>query len=167
MFASSFDALGGIRAALSANRDQRTKTERKDHDHDAPSSTTIDTAIASTTITGGGDAQTAARFTKSIGSFAGGVAGGAGGAAGGRRARSSALARRPGGRGRCRWRRGERVGSTVGGAIGRGLWDAGSWIGEKVGNCDVPAAAPLNHISNIDDERITTMTIINSLHSTP
>ena len=88
-------------------------------------------------ITGGTDGR---QIYDNIGSFCGGVAGGAGGAAAGAAAAAplspvgQAAAAGAGGVA------GERVGSCVGGAVGRGLWDAGSWIGEKVGNWMYPQA---------------------------
>jgi len=97
---------------------------------------TIDTSSLHS-ITGGADGR---QIYESIGNFCGGVAGGAGGAAGGAALAAplspvgQAAAAGAGGVA------GERVGSAVGGACGRGLWDAGSWIGEKVGNWMYPPA---------------------------
>ncbi len=99
---------------------------------------TIDTASLHLITGGGDDNSTGRRIYGQIGNFAGGVAGGAGGAAAGAAAAAplspvgQAAAAGAGGV------VGERVGSHAGGAIGRGLWDAGSWIGEKVGNLMYP-----------------------------
>jgi hypothetical protein len=87
-------------------------------------------------VNGGQDGR---QIYENIGNFTGGVAGGAGGAAAGAAAAAplspvgQAAAAGAGGV------VGERLGSRVGGAVGRGLWDAGSWIGEKVGNWMYPA----------------------------
>ncbi|HEY1815221.1 MAG TPA: hypothetical protein VGL61_22755 [Kofleriaceae bacterium] len=95
---------------------------------------TIDTASLDH-VTGGADGR---KIYENIGNFGGGVAGGAGGAAAGFAAGAplspvgQAAAAGAGGVA------GERLGSHAGGAIGRGLWDAGSWIGEKVGNWMYP-----------------------------
>ena len=96
---------------------------------------TIDSASLDN-VTGGADGR---QIYEKIGNFGGGVAGGAAGAAGSAAAAAplspvgQAAAAGAGGV------VGERVGSHVGGALGRGLWDAGSWIGEKVGNWMYPS----------------------------
>ncbi|MEO8705040.1 MAG: hypothetical protein ABI867_33615 [Kofleriaceae bacterium] len=90
---------------------------------------------ALTSVTGGDGKDTYSR----IGGFFGSVAGGAGGAAGGAALAAplspvgQAAAAGAGGVA------GERVGNAVGSAAGRGLWNAGSWIGDKVGNLLYPS----------------------------
>ena len=86
-------------------------------------------------VTGGADGRD---IYGTIGNWVGGIGGGAAGAAGGAALAAplspvgQAAAAGAGGVA------GERVGSAAGGAVGRGLWDAGSWIGEKVGNVLYP-----------------------------
>jgi hypothetical protein len=86
-------------------------------------------------VTGGADGR---EIYNTIGNWVGGIGGGAAGAAGGAALAAplspvgQAAAAGAGGVA------GERVGSAAGGAAGRGLWDAGSWIGEKVGNWMYP-----------------------------
>jgi len=86
-------------------------------------------------VTGGADGR---EIYGTIGNWIGGIGGGAAGAAGGATLAAplspvgQAAAAGAGGVA------GERIGSAAGGAAGRGLWDAGSWIGEKVGNWMYP-----------------------------
>jgi hypothetical protein len=97
--------------------------------------TTIDSSILDN-VTGGADGRST---YETIGNWVGGIGGGAAGAAGGAALAApltpvgQAAAAGAGGVA------GERVGSAAGGAIGRGLWDAGSYLGDKVGNWLYPA----------------------------
>jgi hypothetical protein len=96
--------------------------------------TTIDLS-ALETVTGGDGRST----YETIGNWVGGIGGGAAGAAGGAALAApltpvgQAAAAGAGGVA------GERVGSAAGGAVGRGLWDAGSYLGTKVGNWMYPS----------------------------
>jgi len=100
--------------------------------------TTIDSS-ALDHVTGGADGR---EIYGTIGNWIGGIGGGAAGAAGGAALAApltpvgQAAAAGAGGVA------GERIGSAAGGAAGRGLWDAGSWIGEKVGNWMYPSNLP-------------------------
>jgi hypothetical protein len=132
-------ARDGTRAALGALVTTQQLTARRRREPAMTNAfSTIDLASLET-VNGGADGRD---IYGTIGNWVGGIGGGAAGAAGGAALAAplspvgQAAAAGAGGVA------GERIGSAAGGAAGRGLWDAGSWIGEKVGNWMYPSSQP-------------------------